>query len=245
MTEAGLVQVAADFWDAAGGARTTPRDLAAVVSRLLPLSVVYLPDLSVTVIEQWFTARHVPYSFLCHNRALCGCLVAMRGYGFVFVDSQDAMAERRFTIAHEIAHFLLDYDAPRRQALELFGESIRPVLDGLRPSTLEERIHSILGSTPIGVFYDLMPRSEHGGVDLGNILRAENRADRLALEMLAPADEVLAYLPAYSLQPFERARRLNDLLVTEYGLPHTVARTYTVTLLPKTAQQSTAQRFGL
>jgi hypothetical protein len=245
MIEAGLVRIASNFWGAAGDVRTAPRDPAAVVSRLLPLSIVQLSGLSIKVIEQWFAARRAPYSFLCHNRALCGCLVAAGGHGFVFVDSQDAADERRFTLAHEIAHFLLDYDAPRRRALELFGESIRPVLDGLRPPTVEERIHSVLSSTPIGMFYNLMPRGEYGGVDQGSTLVAEDRADRLALELLAPADEVLADLPAQGMQSFERARYLSDMLVDDYGLPRAVARTYAAALLPQSTQISTAQWFGL
>lgn len=245
MIEAGLAQTAEAFWSHAGGAAAAPRDLATIVSRLLPLSIASLPDLSVNTIERWFASRQVPYRFLCHNRALYGCLVAARGHGFLFTDTHDPPEEHRFTVAHEIAHFLLDYDAPRRRALELFGETIRPVLDGERAPTAVERIHAVLASVPPGVFINLMPRSAQGNIDQGAILRAEDRADRLALELLAPADEVLARLPANDLQPFERVRQIGDLHVNEYGLPRTVARTYVAALLPKSAYTSIAQWLGL
>ena len=51
--------------------------------------------------------------------------------------------------------------------------------------------------------------------------------------------------PPNSLQPFEYARQLTDLLTGEYGLPRAVARAYAAALLPKSTQTSTAQWFGL
>lgn len=245
MLEAGIAQTAECFWSHAGSVTAPPRDPAAIVSRILPLSLVSLPNLGVSTIECWFSSHQVPYRFLCHDRALSGCLVAARGHGFLFTNTDAPPQERRFTVAHEIAHFLLDYDAPRRRALELFSETIRPVLDGERAPTAEERIHSVLSSIPLGIFVNLMPRGTQGSIDQGVILRAENRADRLALELLAPANEVLARLPATDLQPFEHVRHISDLLINAYGLPRTVARTYAAALLPKRAHTSTAQWLGL
>lgn len=245
MSEAGLVQIAEAFWNSAGGRSTPPNDIAPLVSRTLPVSIVLLPTLSITTIERWLAARDVPYHFLCHNRALCGCLVAARGHGVIFADLNDPPAERRFTVAHEVAHFLLDYDALRRRALDLFGEAIRTAIDGEREMTPTERIDAVLSSTPLGVFFNLMARNTQGSVDHSSILRAENRADRLALELLAPANEVLARLPNTNLQQFERAQSISDLLVKEYGLPRTVARTYAVALLPNQAHASTAQWLGI
>lgn len=245
MTEAGLVQIAESFWRSCGGRNTPPQDITPFVSRMFPVSIVLLSNLSITTIERWLAVRHVPYRFLCQNRALCGCLVAVRGYGVIFVDISDPLPERRFTIAHEVAHFLLDYDAPRRRALDLFGEVIRSAIDGERELTPTERIDAVLSTTPLGVFFNLMARNAQGSIDQGSILRAENRADRLALELLAPANEVLARLPNTNLQQFERARLITDLLIKEYGLPQTVARSYTVALLSNQAPASTAQWLGI
>lgn len=242
--EAGLAQVAELFWSHAGDKITSPRDPAMLVSRCLPLSIISLSSLSVDTIEHWLNTRQVPYRFLCHNRALCGCLIAARGHGFLFTDSNDPPDERRFTVAHEIAHFLLDYDAPRRRTLELFGEAIRPVLDGERSPTADERINALLSSTPLGTFLNLMSRSANGAIDQGAILRAENRADRLALELLAPSDEVLTRASGIDLSPFERAPRIADLLVDEYGLPRAVARPYATALVAKSAHTSTTQWLG-
>ena len=39
-------------------------------------------------------------------RMLRACLVARHGYGVAFIDGTDDDAEQRFSIAHELAHFL-------------------------------------------------------------------------------------------------------------------------------------------
>lgn len=243
MAEAWLTSTADTFWSLAGEPIAPPRDLARVASRLLPLSIVSLAHLSVTEVERWLTQRHIPYQFLCRDRALCGCIVAARGHGLLFLDTDDAADERRFTAAHEIAHFLLDYDARRRRALALFGESIRPVLDGERLPSAGERIDAVLSSVPLGVYVDMMPRSAQGSIDQGSILRAEERADRLALELLAPAEHVLAQLPAVAAQPLERVRAATDVLVSVYGLPRQVARTYAATVV-RQPQPATAEWLG-
>lgn len=244
MVEAWLTQAAEQFWAVAGGPLAPPRDLARVISRRLPLSIVALPRLCVTGVEEWLAARGIPYRFLCHDRSLCGCIVAARGHGLLFIDSDDSIEEQRFTIAHEVAHFLLDYEAPRQHALDLFGESIRPVLDGERAPTREERIHAALGRVALGVFVNMMPRAADGGIDQGSILRSEERADRLALELLAPAEEVLANLPGAGLQPLERVRQMVTILTDIYGLPRAVARPYAA-LLSRSARPSMAEWLGL
>lgn len=246
MIEAWLARTAAQLWAAIGELPAPPRDLAPLVSRALPLSVVTLPDLDLIQIEHWFRQCNVPYRFLCRNRALCGCVVAARGHGLLFVDANDPAAEQRFTVAHEIAHFLLDYLEPRQAAIAALGDSIRPVLDGERPPTTEERIHAVLSQVRLGIYYDLMPRAAAGGIDQGYIMRAEDRADWLALELLAPAEAVLASAaPLPATTPFECSRRLFTVLCDQFGLPPAIARDYSAMLARQTARLSMAEWFGM
>lgn len=245
MIEAWLARAVDRFWEAVGGAPPVPRDLAPLISRSFPVSVIALPVLDIAQIERWFAERSTPYRFLCQNRALCGCIVAARGHGLLFVDANDTADEQRFTVAHEVAHFLLDYLGPRQEALATLGESIRPVLDGERPPTSEERIHAVLSHIRLGIYHNMMPRTAAGGIDQGMILRAENRADRLALELLAPAEEVLTVATALPGAPFERSRILSDLLIQKFGLPPAAARAYGVTLATQTTRMSMADWFGI
>ena len=246
MIEGWLDQAATDFWTQIGRELPFPRNLEMVVSRGLPINHIALPNLNVKRIEQWFLERQAPYQLLCQNRALYGCIVAMRGHGFLFVDQSDSEAERRFTIAHEIAHFLLDYVTPRQKVLDVFGDSIRPVLDGERTPTRLELIDAMLSKVNFGVYVDMMPRSAQGGIDQGAILCAEDNADQLAFELLAPAEHVLNQPAVLQTKlPFARTRVIASLLMTEYGLPKQLAFRYSAFLTRHTPQQSSAQWLGL
>ncbi len=244
MVEGWLARAAEHFWEAVGGPIAPPRDLSPVISRPFPLSMITLPALDIAKVERWFAERSVPYRFLCQNRALCGCIIAARGYGMLFIDANDAAAEQRFTVAHEVAHFLLDYLDPRQEAIELLGNLILPVLDGERAPTAEERIHAVLGRVKLGFYQDMMPRTAQGSIDQGAILRAEDRADRLALELLAPAADVLAAATTVTSTPFERARELTELLEQHYGLPLVVARAYAASLAKQISRPAVAEWFG-
>jgi Zn-dependent protease with chaperone function len=149
----------------------------------------------------------------------------------VFLDSEMPEDERRFTLAHELAHFLLDYRAPRMRALVALGEGVRPVLDGLRPPSVEERVHALLEGTPLGVVGHLMERPT-AGLPSSAVLSIETRADRLALELLAPAALVLEKVKGLRRMPYrERVDALAALLVREHGLPAGIAGRYASGLL--------------
>lgn len=244
MAEAWLLRAAEEFWSMFAQPPSPPRDLNRLVSYHFPISLVSLPQLSIRQVERWLLQRQAPYQFLCANRELCGCIVAARGHGLLFVDADDSIDEQRFTVAHEVAHFLLDYDAPRRRALTFLGERIRPVLDGERFPTAAERIDAVLASVKLGIYVDMMLRDAQGAIDQESILRAEDRADRLALELLAPAEDVLAQLPT-SASLFKRVQAATELLVSVYGIPRQVARTYAVALVQQSHRPSTADWLGL
>jgi len=245
MSEGWVVRAAETFWRQVGGTLPYPRDLSYVVDRFFPLAVVSLPALSTHRIEQWFARRDIPYRFARYDRSLHGCIVAVRGQGVLFVNADDDVCERRFTVAHETAHFLLDYLEPRQRALQLFGPSILPVLDGERSPTIEERIHAVLADVSFGVFVDLMVRNPHGDIDQPVIVQSEDHADRLALELLAPAEEALASIPDDVVAPLEKVRCLVSYLVDRYGLPRRVAQMYAAVLLRTQVSGSMAQWLGL
>src|SRR2546421_204494 len=103
-------------------------------------------------IESWLARRAVPFSFNCRSRAVRGCLIAFGGQGLIFVDGADPDDERRFTIAHEVGHFLVDYLLVRETALAKFGAKIIEVFDGLRLPSVSERVHALLTGTSLGIY---------------------------------------------------------------------------------------------
>lgn len=246
MMPAWLGQAADGFWDAVGEQPPFPRDLRTVAELGLPVWCVLLPDLRISAIEDWLAQRRLPHRFLCADRSLCGCLVAAGGKGTIFLCYSDPPAEQRFTAAHEVAHFLMDYHLPRQRAIAALGDAVLPVLNGERPPNQNERIDSVLGQVALGLYVDLMPRGAGGEVDQDYVLRAEHRADLLALELLAPQErvrrEIGSYLP---LAVPTRIHAVASHLRDSYGLPHTVATTYARHLLRDSLRPTVREWLGV
>lgn len=222
-----LVRIARVFWAKARIPQTRPRDLENAIALTLPLAVVSLPRMSLSCVEAWLDRRGVPYNFPCADRAIHGCLVAYRGTGLIFIDGADPLTERRFTLAHEVSHFLLDYHLPRQAARRQLGDSILDVLDGLRPPTIAERVDGLLARVSVRPHIHLLERQGDGTFTRLDVWRAENQADRLSLELLAPVGEVCRELKAAGLRSYDTCLSFaHELLATDFGLPAVVAQGY-------------------
>lgn len=239
--EARLTRLVDEYWEALPyGPEPFPRDLIGSASLALPLAIRELPCLSLTEVHAWLSARGIADPIEGRrtkdgDRRLRGCLLAYSGHGFVLVDGSDPDDDKRFTIAHELAHFLLDYQLPRRRAIEALGEEIIPVLDNTRLPTRIERLHAILGAVPIGLHIDLMERTSVGGYTSRATAGAEEQADRLALELLAPAADAWASIMGQPEAQGEvyaaHLKRSAEALRQEYGLPYKQAQEYARWLL--------------
>lgn len=217
------------FWELVGEKEAFPRMLERSISLALPVALVKLPHLDLHIIENWLLSRNVQYLFDCDNRAVRGCLVAFGGKGIVFVDGTDTSTELRFTVAHETAHFLIDYWHPRKKSSMKYGVSILEVIDGFREPSIDERVYSIINGTPIGIFTNLMERKlQSENIDIWLV---ENRADKIAIALLAPPNEVFKEIDIASRSFNERRHEIVSVLISNFGLPDYVALPYGIDLL--------------
>ena len=232
-------ELAGGFWDLVpGGPGPFPRSLAGPIARTgLEVTVRESAGLDVAGVARYLAGIGVGWKLDVADRPLRACLVACNGAGFVFLDAADPDDERRFSLAHELAHFLRHYREPRRRAVERIGPRVLEVLDGLRPPTPAEQLHGLLRRAPAGPHVHLMERGERGAVP-AEIAAAESEADRLAFELLAPADIVLADEPADSTL-------LTARLVGGFGLPEGAARAYAGLLRPGTREGGLLGRLKL
>lgn len=220
-------QIADSFWSMASEIGPFPGSLECAIALALPVVVIKLPHLALGSIETWLRDRQLEYSFNCTSRFVRGCLICYGGKGFIFCDGTDPFDEIRLTLAHEVGHFLVDYWYPRQKALNKFGASILEVFDGAREPTITERIHAVIESTKIGVVTNLMDRQDAGEVTWA----VEDKADKIAFELLAPANDVLKTLDFSATKYSQRFQSLSERLVNLYGLPIHAARAYSSALL--------------
>jgi hypothetical protein len=219
-----VVQQAAEFWEQVGEQEPFPRRLRQAIAGSMPLSVVLLARPSIDAIQEWLCRNGIECRIDVPNRSLRAGLVARFGHGVAFVDGGDPEDEQRFSLAHELAHFLQDYLAPRIRTKRKVGGAALEVLDGLRPATASERLHALLGRAEIGFHVHLLDRTPAG--PRAPVAAAEERADLLAYELLAPAGAVFASVEA----PTPAA--IAEVLRSQYGLPEAQSIDYSRRLMP-------------
>jgi hypothetical protein len=216
--------LAADFWERAGGGDGRPRPIEAALVRAAPVWVVRGEGLTPAAVARWLRRRGLKLPLPADGRALGGCLVAFRGCGAVFVEAGLTPDEARVVIAHEGAHFLTDYEAPRERALRRLGPSVLPVLDGDRPATAAEGWAAALAGVRLGAHTHYMDRT-YDPARTAATDAVERAADELALELLAPRQLVTATLGARGPLP-GRAEPWERLLVERFALPRRWAAFY-------------------
>jgi hypothetical protein len=229
-----IENTAQEFWALAGAAPIYPCALDMPMLLNLPLAIYAIKHLRVRDVTAWMRSVGIEHCIAGRDRRLHGCLVANRGMGAIFYDAEDTEEEQRFTLAHELAHFLLDYQAPRQRAIAILGETILPVLDGERMPTPTERLHAVLGTVALGTMSHCMERPGEG-LPGSAVLDIEDRANRLALELLAPAALLTERLQLPTIPRGFKARLyfLTRLLTGEHGLPANIAAAYARFLLRK------------
>jgi hypothetical protein len=220
-------ELAEAFWQKAQELEPFPRTLRRAIARAVGLSIVLLPRLSVRAALAWLQRCGLVCELPGQDRPLRACLVARNGYGVALIDGSDDEDEQRFSIAHELAHFLRDYWSLRQRVLKHLGPDALPVMDGERSATPQERLNALLRKAPLGFDLHLMVRDGEGNPVNARITQAEDDADRLAYELLAPAEHVLGKGGPNTKREIER--RLREF----YRLPSLQASRYASLLLPQ------------
>ena len=243
MTPDQISRLASAFWEKAGGPPPPPRDLEPLIPlHCGPVFVVPTHSVSRTAVRDWF--RHRPNLPTPPGRddarPALGCVIAFRGFAAIFVDDTLTPDLRRVIVAHEFGHYLAEYEWPRQRVVRRLGHTVLPVLDGDRPPTAAEAWAGTLAGVPLGVHAHYLERGfDPAGLDLH--VRSERTANAMALELLAPAVEVLDEMSGEPLP-----RTVASILVEKYGLPPDWAGGYATRLAATAARRVPASaRWGL
>jgi hypothetical protein len=209
-----VCELARRFWAVAEDVPPFPRDLRDALAFVDAVRVIDVPNLTLSRAAVALAGYGVPFDRTQPDRALAGCFCGHTGRGYILFDPLLAPAEVRFTVAHETAHWLRDYDDPRRRVTARLGERALEVLDGTRAPTPEERFAGVLREVAVGPFAHVLDRDRFGRVCSEGARESEDAADRLAFELLAPfealrrhlGNEVAALVSVFGLPEREAAR---------------------------------------
>jgi Zn-dependent peptidase ImmA (M78 family) len=223
-----IEEISREFWRQSKLPYSFPLDIERAISRTKPIFIVSLPQLTIGKVEAYLIENNIPHRFDYQDRNLHGFIFVQYGYGYVFINGSDPIQERRFTLAHELAHFLVDYEIPRKRVIERLGPMIAEVLDGLREPSINERLSGIISNVNLYSMTHLLDDSQMSGFKQITVWNTERRADQLALELLAPfrkvhEDFVLRNSNESDQKEFDV---LFDLLSETYGIPTSIALSY-------------------
>jgi Zn-dependent peptidase ImmA (M78 family) len=225
-------KISLEFWQRSKLPTNFPLDIGRAISRTQPILITSICALSLKKVEEYLISNEITYRNNHQNRNLHGFLFVQNGLGHIFINGSDPPDEQRFTLAHELAHFFLDYLQPRDKIVERMGNQIIEVLDGYREPTIEERLSGIISNLNIFQVSHLLDSAYISGFEQIKVWNSENRADQLALELLAPKTLVrkdyIGYLSSTSLQT--GLDYLFKALTTKFGLPHSIAKSYSIYL---------------
>src|SRR5437870_5274630 len=127
MVESWIRDATESFWLRAGHSDHFPRDMESAVAWATPLAILKIPNLWIADVNLYFHKRQLPLALEVEDRPLHGCIWVYAERGVIIVNGTDTVNQLRFTIAHEVAHFLRAYREPRQRAVEKLGVSITPV----------------------------------------------------------------------------------------------------------------------
>ncbi|ASS49912.1 MAG: hypothetical protein A3D31_10055 [Candidatus Fluviicola riflensis] len=228
-----IERIAREFWSKADPVHRNGLDISSAVDDVLPVNVVHLQQLSWKVIECWLKNLGVnDIEIEVNDRELHGVIMIREGFGFIFVNADDGTIQQRFTIAHEVSHFLLDYQMPREQAMLAIGTEIEDVLNGKAEATRFQQVKALIKGISIQPYTHLIEKSGDGSFLNWMNYTSENEADYLALELLAPRSVVIkgTIATARRLNYNQFTRKCEEILMKNYQIPAKVAHQYAVEL---------------
>lgn len=180
------------------------------------------------------------------ERRIHGCLIVGRSGAAILVERNDNEREKRFTIAHEAAHFIVEVRRLQERAACKLGHDLTDVLHGIREASPTERIDAWLHNVRADGFVHFMDRTPSGEYGCVRTKDAERLADDLAVEILAPRSALIESLSSFGRMDFsESLITARHVAERRFGLPSIIAEWYANRIVWQlNGGPSTAERFG-
>jgi hypothetical protein len=231
---AAIAKMASEFWEQAASSGIRRYDIEEAAKIVLSVVIVNVPGLNMSKARNWLLLRGLP-DIIGYNdvddRIMHGFIVSERGTGLIFVNSDDSPLERRFTVAHEVGHFIMDHLLPRQLAVSKLGRRAEEVLNSDSVADNPLLVEALVRSVDIVRRPFSIEKEGDGSFRSWQNYNAENGADGLALELLAPAAEVvLAAAGGKKLSYSACLEQCLSILEDRYSLPPSIAGPYAAKL---------------
>ncbi len=237
---------AARFWKLAGGRGGFPTNIEYAAMSALEVRIEKVGNLTVSKAASGFGRAKALSSELTSERRLRGCVLVSGNGATILVEANDDEAQRRFTVAHETAHLILEVKRRHERMESRLGRGFDDILYGHREATNDERIEAWLRGVRLDPILHLMDRDPDGTRECGRTNQTECAADDLALEILAPRSEMADSIFASGSSRFaETLEAASEIAERRFGLPKYIAEMYASRLVwQMKGGPSSAERFG-
>lgn len=242
-----MERIAREFWATTKSEFRFNYDLINVVESTLNVQLIRMPQLCPIKINSWLNNQNIGIQIEDNGQNLHGALLIQNGTVLMFIDTTENTTWQRYTLAHQVSRFLLEYQMPRERAILSFGKEIAGVLKGKNDASVTELVQSAFNDVS-NKTYTLLLEKKGDRVTTGeDPSLTDNPADFLALELLAPRYQIIQETASKSVflsyAPFKRKCR--ELLIGKYRIPTEIAHKYACELAGSvTNGPSFFSRFG-
>jgi Zn-dependent peptidase ImmA (M78 family) len=223
-----LERIAREFWSTVDQKHRETYDIVSAVNDTLTINLILIKNLSIKKMEDWLISIGKYENFGIDDRSLHGFLMIKNGNICMFVEESEDQSQQRFTVAHEVSHYLLDYQLPKERAILALGKEIEDVLNGNLPPTDTQLALSVIKGVNISPYTFMIEKNGNGSFFNWSNFNSENEADYLAMELLAPrariVNETFSSIKRRSYSQF--IRKSEEILISHYKIPPDIARHY-------------------
>lgn len=242
-----MERIAREFWATTKSEFRFNYDIINVVESALNVQLIRMPQLCPIKINSWLNSQHMDLQIENKGQNLHGALLIQNGTVLMFIDTTENATWQRYTLAHQVSRFLLEYQMPREQAILTLGKEIAGVLKGNDDASVTELVQSAFNDVSNKAYTLLIEKKENSAASYQEPSLTDNPADFLALELLAPRYQIIQETASKSvfLSYAGFKRKCRELLIGKYRIPTEIAHKYACELAGSvTNGPSFFSRFG-
>lgn len=223
-----IERIARKFWATTQAEFRYDYDIVKAVESSLNVHLIRMQQLNPTKIISWLASHNMDIPFESKATHLNGALLIKNDNVIMFIDAAENAVQQRYTLAHQVSHFLLNYQMPKERAIMTLGKEIAQVLSGNTEASVTQLVQSTVSNITGNVYTLLIEKWDESTSFDWELLRTKDPAVSLTLELLAPRYQIINETASVGARlrysPFKR--KCQELLIDKYRIPSEIAHKY-------------------